>query len=186
MAVTVSSDLSVNLSEDNNVKKLTEKREDLKESLRKGEPKIMGMSQVVVGFLIICYSIPLHSTIVVKFGVQWWSGTTFIIAGAFALVMEKRNSIKLVFMCLVITVLAALVSLLALALYAVDLYEDSEVTCSENTYSYCIDIEYAYKFSREMKSMLTCLIVVETAVSSTFSYMLYKERRRFLSYSLVN
>ena len=47
MAVTVSSDLSISVSEDHNVKKLTDKQEILRESIRKGEPKAMGVSDCI-------------------------------------------------------------------------------------------------------------------------------------------
>ncbi|KAI4884921.1 hypothetical protein NFI96_013206 [Prochilodus magdalenae] len=186
MAVTVSSDLSVNIGEDRNLKKLTDKQEFLKESIRKGEPKVMGISQVMLGFLIISYSIPLLSsefTEVVRFGVPWWSGISFVIAGAFALAMEKRNSIQLVFVCMVMTMLAAFISVIALIFYTVDMVKNTEKECTMHS-QVCDDLHYATTFSKEMKSILTCLNVVQTAISSAFAFMLYNERKRFINYSV--
>ncbi|KAL7877044.1 hypothetical protein SRHO_G00036870 [Serrasalmus rhombeus] len=189
MAVTVSSDLSVSVSEDHVVKKLTDKQEILRESLRKGEPKAMGVSQVTLGFLVITYSIPLLSsefTEVVRFGVPWWSGISFVIAGAFALVTEKHNSIKLVLTCLAVTVLAAFISVIALIFYIVDIFKNSETACHSDVEHLCDDLYYAAMFTREMKSILTCLNVVQTVISSAFSFMLYNERKRFINYTFVN
>uniref|UniRef100_W5KSJ2 Transmembrane protein 176 n=1 Tax=Astyanax mexicanus TaxID=7994 RepID=W5KSJ2_ASTMX len=193
MAVTVSSDLSVNVSEDQVVKKLTDKQEVLKESLRKGEPKAMGICQVMVGFMVISYSIPLLSaefTQLVWFGVPWWSGLTFVAAGTMALVMEKRNSIQLVLACLLITIAAAFISVLALVFYFVDLLKNPEHKCMENQTNLpentCEQLYHGSVFSKDMKSILMCLTVVQTGISSAFSYMLYSERKRFIRYSLVN
>ncbi|XP_036430926.1 transmembrane protein 176 [Colossoma macropomum] len=189
MAVTVSSDLSISVSEDHIVKKLTDKQEILRESIQKGEPKAMGVSQVMLGYLVITYSIPLLSgefTEIVRFGVPWWSGISFVIAGAFALVMEKRNSIKLVLTCLAVTVLAAFISVIALIFYVVDIFKNSETECHSNMDHLCDELHYANMFSKEMKSILTCLNVVQTVISSAFSYILYNERKRFISYRLVN
>lgn len=47
MALTVSSDLSVNVTTDQNVIKLTDKQEVLKKSIQKGEPKSIGVSHCV-------------------------------------------------------------------------------------------------------------------------------------------
>lgn len=192
MAVAVSSDLSVNVTEDQNVKKLTDKQEVLKESMRKGEPKAMGICQVMVGFMIISYSIPLLSaefTELVRFGVPWWSGLTFVAAGAVALVMEKRNSIQLVLACLLITMVSAFISILALIFYIVDLLKNPEHPCEsqqEKLEELCDNLYHASVFIREVKSILLCLNVVQTGISSAFSFMLYSERKRFINYSLVN
>uniref|UniRef100_A0A0E9R714 Uncharacterized protein n=1 Tax=Anguilla anguilla TaxID=7936 RepID=A0A0E9R714_ANGAN len=80
MAVSISRDLSV-MVEDTSVRKLTDRQEALKESIQKGEPKVLGVSQVMVGVVVISYSLPLLAsdfTEVVNFGVPWWSGTVFI------------------------------------------------------------------------------------------------------------
>ncbi|KAL6487882.1 hypothetical protein MHYP_G00045080 [Metynnis hypsauchen] len=189
MAVTVSSDLSISVGEDHVVKKLTDKQDILKQSLQKGEPKAMGVSQVMLGFLVITYSIPLLSgefTEVVRFGVPWWSGISFVIAGAFALVTEKRNSIKLVLTCLAVTVLAAFISVIALIFYIVDIFKNSETACDSKVDHFCDDLHYATTFNKEIKSILTCLNVVQTIISSAFSFILYNERQRFIEYTFVN
>lgn len=47
MALTVSSDLSVNVTTDQNVNKLSDKKEVLNRSIQKGEPKSMGVSRCI-------------------------------------------------------------------------------------------------------------------------------------------
>lgn len=189
----MSSDLSVNVSEDQVVRKLTDKQEVLKESIRKGEPKAMGICQVMMGFMIISYSIPLLSaeiTELVMFGVPWWSGLTFVAAGAVALALEKHNSTQLVLACLWITIVAALISILALIFYIIDLQKNPEHKCMEHQANMpdelCENLYYGTVFIREMKSILACLNIVQTCISSAFSYILYSERNKFMHYSVVN
>lgn len=58
MALTVSSDLSVNVTVDQNVNKLMDRQEVLKRSIQKGEPKSIGVSHLsnrVQMFSIYCY-----------------------------------------------------------------------------------------------------------------------------------
>ncbi|XP_026856305.1 transmembrane protein 176 [Electrophorus electricus] len=188
MAVTVSSDLSVTVSADQNVEKLIDKREALKESLKKGESKAVGVSQVMLGFLIISYSVPLLSadfTEVLMFGVPWWSGLIFVIAGAFTLVMEKCNTIEMVFASLVVTVLATVISVIALIIYIIDMMNNPETKCKLDSTQTCDHRHYATMFNLGIKSILVCLYTVATSISSAFSIILYKERERFNNYSLV-
>ncbi|KAJ8339860.1 hypothetical protein SKAU_G00344930 [Synaphobranchus kaupii] len=56
--VSVSRDLSV-MVEETTLHKLTDRRAALRESIKKGEPKVLGVSQVMVGVIIISHSIPL-------------------------------------------------------------------------------------------------------------------------------
>ncbi|XP_047009976.1 transmembrane protein 176 isoform X2 [Ictalurus punctatus] len=189
MALTVSSDLSVNVTTDQNVIKLTDKQEVLKKSIQKGEPKSIGISQVMLGFLIISYSVPLLSaklTEVVIFGVPWWSGISFVIAGAVALVMEKHNNISLVFTCMVFTVLAAVISVIAVIFYIIDIMRNPQSLCNRNSANTCDDEYYVTRLSVEVKSILMSLSMVQTAISSAFAFILYKERQNYNNYLLVN
>ncbi|KAG9328878.1 hypothetical protein JZ751_010055 [Albula glossodonta] len=76
MAVSVARDLSVTVS-DHTMDKLAERQQALREGIQKGEPKVLGVSQLMVGVTVISYSLPLLSTDfteVMAFGVPWWSG----------------------------------------------------------------------------------------------------------------
>ncbi|KAK3573203.1 hypothetical protein QTP86_015112 [Hemibagrus guttatus] len=181
MALTVSSDLSVNVTTDQNVHKLTDKKEVLKRSIQKGEPKSMGISQVMLGFLIISYSVPLLSdelTEVVTFGVPWWSG-----------ISVRYNFFPpkffLVFACMVFTVLAAVFSIIAVIIYMVDIMKHPQTTCEKNTQHTCDEEYYITRFSVEVKSILMSLSMVQTAISSVFGFILYRERQNFNNYVLV-
>ncbi|XP_060780838.1 transmembrane protein 176 [Neoarius graeffei] len=189
MALTVSSDLSVTVNTDENVNKLTDKQDALKKSIQKGEPRSIGISQVMLGFLIISYSVPLLSaklTEVILYGVPWWSGISFVIAGAVALVMEKQNSISLVFTCMVITVLAAVISVIAVIFYIIDIIKHPQTTCKMSSTHRCDDMYYAMRLSVEVKSILLSLSMVQTAISSAFAFVLYKERQNYNNYLFVN
>ncbi|XP_062852373.1 transmembrane protein 176 [Trichomycterus rosablanca] len=189
MALTVSCDLSVNVDTDQNVNKLAQKQEALRKSIQKGDPKSIGISQVMLGFMIISYSVPLISaelTDVFMFGVPWWSAITFIISGAIALITEKRNSIVLVFVCLVVTVAAAFISVIAVIIFMVDMVKHPTTSCLATSGQTCDYKHYVTKFSFEMKFILLILYMVQTAISSAFACILYKERQQFTNYLLVD
>ncbi|KAM9476717.1 transmembrane protein 176 [Clarias gariepinus] len=188
MALTVSSDLTVNATTDQNVNKLAGKQEELKKSLQKGEPKSIGISQVIIGFLIISYSVPLLSaklTEVVMFGVPWWSGISFVLAGAVTLALEKHNRVSLVFTCMVVTVLAAVISVIAGIFYVVDIMKHPQTPCKFITKQSCEEEFYTTRLSVEVKSILLSLSMVQTAISSASAFILYKERQNYNNYQFV-
>ncbi|KAG9342373.1 hypothetical protein JZ751_016368 [Albula glossodonta] len=119
MAVSVARDLSVTVS-DHTMDKLAERQQALREGIQKGEPKVLGVSQLMVGVTVISYSLPLLSTDfteVMAFGVPWWSGIMFIVTGAVAIAMEKHANMKFLCVCLSTTAASLLVSLIALIFY---------------------------------------------------------------------
>ncbi|KAI5617494.1 membrane-spanning 4-domains subfamily A member 15 isoform X1, partial [Silurus asotus] len=185
MALTVASDLTVSVASDQNVNKLTDKQEALKKSIKKGDLKSIGISQVMLGFLIISYSVPLLSakiTEVVTFGVPWWSGISFLIAGAIALVMDKHDSIYSVLACMAFTALAAVISVIAIILYSVDIIRNPQSTCKINPSSTCDYLFYSTRFSLEVKSILLFLSMVQAVISSAFAFILYKEKNSSYNY----
>nr|XP_049577354.1 uncharacterized protein LOC125969396 isoform X3 [Syngnathus scovelli] len=93
MAVAVSRDLSVQVLEDQNTVKLTDRQQYLHDAKQCGQSKCIGVSQVVLGLMIMSYAIPLHfinHTEVVYLGVPWWSGLVFITAGVVAIILDKH------------------------------------------------------------------------------------------------
>ncbi|XP_045572182.1 transmembrane protein 176 isoform X1 [Salmo salar] len=178
MAVSVSRDLSVSVTTDINSDKLTYRQRALRESIQKGEPKALGVSQVMIGLMVMSYSIPLLSTEfteVVTFGVPWWSGLSLGV-------------------CMVVTLVAILVSLLALIFYFIDLHNNPETPCNHplaaathygEEYE-CDHQHYATVFSYGVKSSLLLFTIIQIIVSSTLSYILYKKRRGFGPYSSIN
>uniref|UniRef100_A0A4W5KNJ0 Uncharacterized protein n=1 Tax=Hucho hucho TaxID=62062 RepID=A0A4W5KNJ0_9TELE len=234
MAVSVSRDLSVSVTTDINSDKLTDGRQALRESIQKGDPKAFGVSQVMIGVMVMSYSIPLLSTEfteVMSFGVPWWSGLSFIAAGVVAIVMEKHSSMKSrtpakpspnpddagpivrrpmglpltagcdtaqdrtrLSVCMVVTLVAILVSLLALIFYFIDLHNNPEAPCNHPlapathyTQEYeCSHQHYATVFSYGVKSSLLLFTIIQITISSTLSYILYKKRRSFGPYSSLN
>uniref|UniRef100_A0A8C8CQ06 Membrane-spanning 4-domains subfamily A member 12 n=1 Tax=Oncorhynchus tshawytscha TaxID=74940 RepID=A0A8C8CQ06_ONCTS len=194
MAVSVSRDLSVSVTTDINSDKLTDKQQALRESIQKGEPKALG---IMIGLMVMSYSIPLLSTEfteVVTFGVPWWSGLSFIAAGVVAIVMEKHSSMKSLGVCMVVTLVAILVSLLALIIYFIDLHNNPEAPCNHplvpamhDRQEYeCNHQHYATVFSYGVKSSLLLFTIIQITISSTLSYILYKKRRSFGPYSSIN
>ncbi|CAG5945492.1 unnamed protein product [Menidia menidia] len=90
MAVSVSRDLTVQVHEDANVVKLTDRRQELRAAIQRGEPKSLGVSQVMLGLMVMSYSIPLHFTELTEV-----VSTGFITAGVFAVILDKHCTMKL-------------------------------------------------------------------------------------------
>uniref|UniRef100_A0AAV2JP40 Uncharacterized protein n=1 Tax=Knipowitschia caucasica TaxID=637954 RepID=A0AAV2JP40_KNICA len=79
MAVAVNKDLTVQVLADSNALKLMDSKQALRTAVQRGESKSLGVSQLMLGLLVMMYSIPLHlteHTEVVLTGVPWWSGLT--------------------------------------------------------------------------------------------------------------
>ncbi|XP_057188784.1 transmembrane protein 176 [Triplophysa rosa] len=172
MSVTVSTDLSVTTAPGRVEEKIDDKRNALQESLRKGEPKIFGVSQIALGLLIISYSMPLlfaETSLIINIGVPWWSGLMFVFSGATAFAVEKHASSRTLTVCLTASVVAIIVSLIAIALY----YFDIGLNLSNN-------------FSSSVKNTISILIMAQTAVSSAFTAILYKVKKNIPGYTEMN
>ncbi|KAL1023605.1 hypothetical protein UPYG_G00043420 [Umbra pygmaea] len=195
MAVSVRRDLSVNVSADINTDKLADKQQALLESIRKGEPKAFGVSQVMLGVLVLSFSFPLlytEFTQVIIFGVPWWSSLSFIAAGVIAIVLEKHTSLKLLSVCLVMTVVAISVSILALIFYFIDLHKNPETPCntpeegSHYDFYPCDNQHYSTMISYGVKSSLLFFTLVQATISSSLFYFLFKERRGYGQYTSLD
>ncbi|KAK9981235.1 hypothetical protein ABG768_000788 [Culter alburnus] len=189
MTLTVSTDLSVNTGPSQVEEKLEDKQKALRESIEKGEPKIFGVSQIVLGLLIISYSIPLLSaeaTMLLNFGVPWWSGLMFVISGAAAIAVEKIATLKTVSVCLAVSVVTIIISVIALILYYVDIISNPATRCQQGPDHLCDHQHYATKFSTGVKITISMVNIVQTALSSAFTVMLYNQRRNFTGYTTVS
>ncbi|XP_037546560.1 transmembrane protein 176 [Nematolebias whitei] len=186
MAVSVSRDLTVQVLQDVNVVKLSDRQKALRAAIQKGEPKCLGVSQVMLGLMIISYSIPLHFTElsdVISLGVPWWTGLMFIIAGVIAIILEKECTIKIVWMCLMTSMISAVLSVAAVIIYAVDL--DNYKTCEE-TNAECDDEYYSMRLSKGIKSSLLIFTLAQTAISVVICFLLLRQRHFFKRYAVFS
>ncbi|KAG1956473.1 transmembrane protein 176 [Pimephales promelas] len=188
MTLTVTTDLSVNTGPSRVEEKLEDKQKALRESIEKGQPKIFGVSQIVIGLLIISYSIPLLSTettIILTFGVPWWSGLMFVISGTGAILVEKIATVKTVSACLAVSFVTIIISVIALILYYVDIASNPATTCHMGSDQLCDQQYYATRFSTGMKITISIVNIVQTALSSAFAAILYNQRKNFTSYTTL-
>ncbi|KAK2909070.1 hypothetical protein QQF64_000868 [Cirrhinus molitorella] len=188
MTLTVSTDLSVNTNPTQVELKLQDKQKALRDSIEKGEPKIFGVAQIVLGLLIISYSMPLLSaerTMILNFGVPWWSGLMFVISGAAALALEKYASLKAVSVCLAVSAVAIIISVIALILYYADIAFSPAAKCHAELHQMCKQQYYATHFSTGLKTTISMVSMVQTALSSAFTVILYNQRRNFTGYVTV-
>ncbi|XP_071378919.1 transmembrane protein 176 [Centroberyx affinis] len=187
MAVSVSRDLSVRVLEDVNAGKLNDRHQALRASVQKGQPKSLGVSQVMLGLMVMSYSIPLlftELTEVVNLGVPWWSGLSFITAGVVAILIEKHCSMKNLGVCMAVSVVSIALSVVALIVYSVDLEKNPESPCvPTHNPNNCDEKYYATRLSRGVKSSLLLFTMAQTVISSTLCFLLYKERRNFGQYT---
>ncbi|CAN9510656.1 unnamed protein product [Ophioblennius macclurei] len=186
MAVSVSRDLTVEVLEDVNATKLMDKQQALRAAIQRGEPKSLGVSQVMLGLMVMSYSIPLHFTEfteVVSSGVPWWSGLMFITAGVIAIVLDKQCTMRLLQVCLGVTVVAAAVSVLAAIIYSVDMGKNPATPCEK---SECSDKHYATRLSQGLKSSLLLFTLAQMAVSAVLCILLYRQRQGFGQYASIS
>ncbi|XP_068176849.1 transmembrane protein 176 [Antennarius striatus] len=186
MAVAVSRDLTVQVLEDVNAVKLTDRQQALRAAIQRGEPKCLGVSQVMLGLMVMSYSIPLHvtdATEVVTLGVPWWTGLTFIVAGAVAIVLDKHCTMKTLRVCLLVSMVSTLLSVIALIIYFVDMDRNPDIVC---TYGSCNQHHYAQKLSRGVKASLLIFTLAQTVISAILCCLLFKQRRSFEQYSTLS
>ncbi|KAM7393489.1 hypothetical protein PAMP_020355 [Pampus punctatissimus] len=186
MAVAVSRDLTVQVLEDVNTVKLSDRQQALRAAIQRGEPKSLGVSQVMLGLMVMSYSIPLHFTEfteVVSMGVPWWSGLMFITAGVVAIILDKHCTMKILRVCLIVSMVSTLLSVVAVIIYSVDIDKNPEVPC-EKKHGSCDDKHYATKVSRGVKSSLLLFTLAQTAISVILCILLYRQRRIFGPYAV--
>uniref|UniRef100_A0A3Q3JP44 Transmembrane protein 176 n=1 Tax=Monopterus albus TaxID=43700 RepID=A0A3Q3JP44_MONAL len=185
MAVAVSRDLTVQVLEDVNTVKLTDRQQALYAAIQRGDPKCLGVSQVMLGLMVMSYSIPLHFTElteVVIVGVPWWSGLMFITAGVVTIILDKQCTMKILRVCLMMSMVSIVLSVIAVIIYSVDMDRNPEMQCIG--YDSC-DKEYATRLSRGVKLSLLLVTLAQTAVSATLFFLLFRQRRNFGQYESV-
>ncbi|XP_077426884.1 membrane-spanning 4-domains subfamily A member 12-like isoform X1 [Vanacampus margaritifer] len=186
MAVAVSRDLSVQVLEDANTVKLTDRQQCLRNAKQRGQPKCIGVSQMMLGLMIMSYSIPLHFinlTEVVSLGVPWWSGLVFVTAGVVAIILDKHFNMRTYQASLVVNIVSTVLSVIAVVIYSVDMDKHPEASCVKNLDGSCNMNFYATRLTRGLKSALLLFTLAQTAVSATLSFHLYRLKRTFGLYS---
>ncbi|XP_040892701.1 transmembrane protein 176 [Toxotes jaculatrix] len=188
MAVAVSRDLTVQVLEDVNAAKLTDRQQALRAAIQRGEPKCLGVSQVMLGLMVMSYSIPLHYveyTEVISLGVPWWSGLMFITAGVVAIILDKHCTMKILQVCLIVSVVSTVLAVVALIIYSVDLGKNPEAPCIKAAHGHCNNEHYSTRLSRGVKSSLLLFTLAQTAVSAVLCFLLFRQRRSFGPYSYL-
>lgn len=189
MAVAVSRDLTVQVLEDVNTVKLSDRQQALRAAIQKGEPKSLGVSQVMLGLMVISYSIPLHCTElteVVMVGVPWWSGLMFITAGVMAILLDKHSTMKTLRICQLASMASVVLSLVAISIYSVDMDRNPQAPCMKTQYGSCSPKYYATKISRGVKASLLVFTLAQTVISCVSCFLLYRQRRTFGQYTSLS
>lgn len=189
MAVAVSRDLTVQVLEDVNAAKLIDRQQALRAAIQRGEPKCLGVSQVMLGLMVMSYSIPLHFTEiteVVRLGVPWWSGLMFITAGVVAIILDKNCTMKILQMCLMVSMVSTVLSVVAVIIYSVDIDRNPDTPCNKSIDETCDERHYATRLSKGVKSSLLLFTLAQTAISAILCFLLYRQRRGFGQYTSLN
>uniref|UniRef100_A0A1A7YMK4 Transmembrane protein 176 n=1 Tax=Iconisemion striatum TaxID=60296 RepID=A0A1A7YMK4_9TELE len=188
MTVEISKELMVQVHEDVNIIKLTTRQQALRAAIQRGETKCLGVSQVMLGLMVMSYSIPLHiteATDVVTFGVPWWTGLTFIAAGVIIAILEKHCTMKTMQFCFMVSVLSVVVSLVAVIIYSVDLDKNKDMSCVMELDTSCGMNKYT-KLSRCLKASLLIFTLAQTVVSAVVCFLLIRLRHYFQQYSSIS
>ncbi|KAM8842812.1 transmembrane protein 176 isoform 2-T2 [Synchiropus picturatus] len=122
---------------------------------------------------------------VVNLGVPWWSGVTFVAAGSVAIYLDKRCTLKILQVCLLVSVAATVLSVVAVIIYSVDMSRNPEVPCVRSTRRYCNDHHYASRLSRGVKSTLLLFTLTQAIISTILTIQLYKQKRVFGPYATL-
>ncbi|XP_020788659.1 transmembrane protein 176 [Boleophthalmus pectinirostris] len=186
MAVAVNRDLTVQVLADTNALKLMDSKQALRAAVQRGEPKCLGVSQLMLGLLIMTYSIPLHlteHTEVVWMGVPWWSGISFVIAGVVAILLDKYCTMNNLYACIATSVVSTALSIMAIIIYSVDIERNPETPCLKEKYDGCDDLHYVTKLSKGVKSALLLLTLAQTVISGVHTFLLFRQRRNFQIYN---
>ncbi|XP_060909221.1 transmembrane protein 176 [Labrus mixtus] len=189
MAVAISRDLTVQVLEDVNSVKLSDRQQALRAAIQKGEPKSLGVAQVMLGLMVMTYSIPLHCTEVtevVLLGVPWWSGLMFIIAGVTAIILDKQGTMNILRVCFLVSVVSTLLSVVAVIIYSVDIDRNVGPLCVKSQHNSCNLRYYAMKMSKGLKSSLLVFTLAQTVVSSIVCFLLFRQRRNFGQYASLS
>ncbi|XP_068447979.1 transmembrane protein 176 [Clinocottus analis] len=188
MAVAVSRDLTVQVMDDVNAVKLIDRQKALRAAIQRGEPKCLGVSQVMLGLMVMSYSIPLHFTIgteVVNLGVPWWSGLTFIAAGVVAIILDKHCTMKILRVSMVASGASTLLALVAVIIYSVDINRNPELPCVKTSHGLCNDDHYSTMLSRGLKSSLLLFTLAQAAISAVLGFIHFRQRRSFGQYAYL-
>ncbi|KAK9981234.1 hypothetical protein ABG768_000788 [Culter alburnus] len=110
----------------------------------------------------------------------------FVISGAAAIAVEKIATLKTVSVCLAVSVVTIIISVIALILYYVDIISNPATRCQQGPDHLCDHQHYATKFSTGVKITISMVNIVQTALSSAFTVMLYNQRRNFTGYTTVS
>ncbi|KAK7929794.1 hypothetical protein WMY93_006189 [Mugilogobius chulae] len=187
MAVAVNRDLTVQVLSDPNAVKLMDSKQSLRSAVQRGEPKCLGVSQLMLGLLIMTYSIPLHltdHTEVVWTGVPWWSGLSFVTAGIVSIVLDKYCTMMNLQACLATSAVSAVLSVTAVIIYSVDIEKNPETPCIKpQSYESCDDQHYLTKLTKGVKSVLLLFTLAQMVISGVLFFLLYRQRRGFQTYN---
>ncbi|XP_026159692.1 transmembrane protein 176 isoform X2 [Mastacembelus armatus] len=188
MAVAVSRDLTVQVQEDVNAVKLTDRQQAMHAAIQRGEPKCLGVSQLMLGLMIMFYSIPLHFTElteVVSLRVPWWSGLMFITAGVAAIILDKHCTMKLLWGCLMANMWSIVLSVVAVIIYSVDIDKIPDTPCIVMEHGPCNEKYYVTRLSKGLKSSLLLFTLAQTVISVVFCSLLFRQRHSFGRYTTM-
>ncbi|XP_024115685.1 transmembrane protein 176 isoform X1 [Oryzias melastigma] len=195
MAVAVSRDLTVQVLKDVNSCKLIDRQQALRAAIQKGEPKCLGVSQVILGLMVMLYSIPLHltqETQVVTFAVPWWCGITFFTAGVVAIILDKHITLRILQVCLVLSAVSIVMAVTAVIIYSVDISQNPAVPCDEGTSTSteierdCDEKYFAMALSTGIKSSLLIFTLAQGTLSSIIGFLLLQQKQNFIAYTSLS
>ncbi|XP_041960654.1 transmembrane protein 176 isoform X1 [Alosa sapidissima] len=191
MAVSISRDLSVTVGEDVVADKLADKQA-LLQNFEKSQSKALGVSQLMLGLLVMMNSIPLlftDYTEILTFGVPLWSGLVVIFLlskypGCLAITLEKYINRKYLFSCVAMSAAAVLTSATALIIYFTDITKHPAEYCASR--EECSHKHYAMLLSTGVKTSLAFYTMIQTIISIILTVTLYKARKHLDIYERIS
>ncbi|XP_030046144.1 membrane-spanning 4-domains subfamily A member 8 [Microcaecilia unicolor] len=142
----------------------------------KGEPKVLGATQILIGLIQIFFGIVLAATARTNFlfsGVPFWGGLFFIISGSLSVAAQNHPNMCLINGSVGMNIVSSVSAVLGIILTSMDLgigvYHNS---CNYNSGSYC----WMYRDSllaavRGIEGVLLVLLLLELGISISTSVL---------------
>ncbi|KAF0037963.1 hypothetical protein F2P81_010837 [Scophthalmus maximus] len=90
---------------------------------------------------------------------------------------------KQLHLCLMVSVVSTVLSVVAVIIYSIDMDKNPEVPCVKTVQDSCSEKHYAMKLSRGMKSSLLLFTLAQTVISAIVCFLLFRQRNSFGQYT---
>ncbi|XP_067915912.1 membrane-spanning 4-domains subfamily A member 15-like [Heterodontus francisci] len=148
-----------------------------------GEPKALGVTQVMIGLVEISFGVPLVLTPhlgATSFAASLVMGIVFIVSGALSIAAGKNPHIKLLRACLAMNIISSFLAACGVVIYIVNIAMTPECISMS---THCEQVGYLYSTIYYTLVVLLIFTILEFTVSIVISAFVCKSTRCCHAYS---